>query len=86
MAEAFAAPVADPTDRFRDVAVHLGPAAVPLLRGALAAFSCTVISEIHSGTHAVFIGQVTHLIGRDATPLFYQDGAFTSTTPEGNRR
>jgi flavin reductase (DIM6/NTAB) family NADH-FMN oxidoreductase RutF len=83
MAEAFAAPVADPTVRFRDVAVRLCPAAVPMLRDALAAFSCTVISEIHSGTHAVFIGQVTHLIGRDAAPLLYQDGAFTQTSHEG---
>ena len=87
VAEAFAAPVADPTDRFRDVAVRLCPAAVPLLRGALAAFSCTVNSEIHSGTHAVFIGQVTHLVGRDTTPLLYQDGAFTTrTSSEGADR
>ena len=80
VAEAFAAPVADPTDRFRDVAVHVCPATVPLLQDALAAFACTVVSEIHSGTHAVFIGQVTHLIGQDTAPLLYRDGAFTTPT------
>jgi flavin reductase (DIM6/NTAB) family NADH-FMN oxidoreductase RutF len=86
VAEAFAAPAADPTERFRDVALRLGPTDVPLLQDALVAFSCTVVSEIHSGTHAVFIGQVTHMTGQDTAPLLYQDGAFTQTTHEGNQR
>ena len=90
VAEAFAAPVAESEDRFRRVPVRRdidgATPHVPLLRDALVAFACTVVSEIHSGTHAVFIGQVTQVAGQDTVPLLYQDGAFIQTSQEGTDR
>jgi flavin reductase (DIM6/NTAB) family NADH-FMN oxidoreductase RutF len=83
VAEAFATPADDPEDRFRRVPVRSGSADVPLLRDALVAFACTVVSEIHSGTHVVFIGQVTQVAGQDIVPLLYQDGSFVQTSQEG---
>jgi flavin reductase (DIM6/NTAB) family NADH-FMN oxidoreductase RutF len=86
VAEAFAAPIDDPADRFRDVPMHSRPADVPLLREALVAFACTVVNEVHSGTHAVFIGQVTQVACRDTTSLLYQHGAFIQPSQEGTDR
>jgi len=59
----------------------LAPDGTPLLEDALIAFDCCVVNEIHSGTHTIFIGQVTHIRAHDGQPLLYHNGAFTTTDP-----
>jgi flavin reductase (DIM6/NTAB) family NADH-FMN oxidoreductase RutF len=78
LAEAFAAPTGDPEDRFRRAQWSDSPSGTPLLLDALVAFECIVINEIHSGTHAIFVGQVTNVRCREGRSLIYQRGAFAS--------
>jgi hypothetical protein len=40
-----------------------------------------VVNEIHSGTHAIFIGQVTDVRCGNGPALTYQRGAFTGALP-----
>lgn len=51
----------------------------PLLQDALLAVDCTIVNEIHSGTHTIFIGQVTDIRAHEGRPLLYQRGACTTT-------
>jgi flavin reductase (DIM6/NTAB) family NADH-FMN oxidoreductase RutF len=76
LAEAFATPTVDPEDRFRHARWTHTPSGTPLLIGALVAFDCTVINEIRSGTHIIFIGQVTDAGWREEKTLLYQRGTF----------
>lgn len=77
LAEVFAAPTGDPEDRFRRTRWNANPSGTPLLLDALVAFECVVVNEIHSGTHAIFIGQVIDVRCRKGHALTYQRGAFS---------
>ena len=78
LAEAFAAPTGDPEDRFRRARWSDSPAGTPLLLDALVAFECIVVNEIRSGTHVIFVGQVTNVCCREGRSLIYQCAAFAS--------
>ena len=54
--------------------------APPCCRTRSSPSTAAVVNEIHSGTHTIFIGQVTHIRAHDGQPLLYQRGAFTTTT------
>ena len=56
---------------------NANPSGIPLLLDALVAFECVVVNEIHSGTHAIFIGQVIDVRCRKGHALTYQRGAFS---------
>jgi flavin reductase (DIM6/NTAB) family NADH-FMN oxidoreductase RutF len=77
LAEAFAAPIEDPEDRFRLARWKAGPSGTPLLVDALVAFECVVVNEISSGTHLILVGQVADVRCREGRALIYQRGAFT---------
>jgi len=81
LAEVFAAPTDDHQERFGRARWFDSPTGTPLLTDALIAFDCKIVSEIHSGTHIVFIGQVTGVHSHDGRPLLYERGAFTTTAP-----
>lgn len=81
LAAVFAAPTDDHEERFRLARWVDSPNGTPLLQDALISFDCTVVNEIHSGTHTIFIGQINGLRARDGEPLLYQRGAFTTTDP-----
>ena len=81
LAGAFATPTDNHENRFRLARWVDSPGGTPLLQDALLAFDCTVVNEIHSGTHTIFIGQVTDIRDHDGRPLLYQRGAFTTTEP-----
>jgi len=81
LAAVFAAPTDDHEERFRLARWVDSPTGTPLLQDALVAFDCSVVNEIHSGTHTIFIGQVANIRARDGRPLLYQHGAFTTTGP-----
>lgn len=76
LAEAFAAPTADPENRFRRARWKAGPSGTPLLVDALVAFECLVVNEIASGTHLILVGQVADVRCREGRALIYQRGAF----------
>ena len=78
LAEVFAAPTGDHEDRFRRARWSDSPAGTPLLQDALVAFDCIVVNEIHSGTHVIFIGQVTDVRCREGRALIYQCAGFAS--------
>ena len=78
LAEAFAAPTGDPEDRFRRARWSDSPSGTPLLLDALVAFECIVVNEIRSGTHVIFVGQVTNARCREGRALIYQCAAFAS--------
>jgi flavin reductase (DIM6/NTAB) family NADH-FMN oxidoreductase RutF len=80
LAAVFAAPTVDHEERFRLARWVNSANGTPLLEDALIAFDCCVVNEIHSGTHTIFIGQVTGLRAHDGEPLLFQRGAFTTTT------
>jgi flavin reductase (DIM6/NTAB) family NADH-FMN oxidoreductase RutF len=79
LAEAFAAPTVDPEDRFRRARWTTGRSGTPLLVDALAVFECVVVNEIHSGTHAILVGQVADFRCRGGRALIHQHGAFAGT-------
>lgn len=76
IAEAFAAPAADPEDRFRYGTWNQTPSGTPLLADAVAAFECTVVTKVRSETHVIFIGEVTHVRWREDKSLVYKRRSF----------
>ena len=77
----FADPRATPRQRFAGGPWRAGAFGVPILSGALAAFSCRVVEWHDYGTHRVFIGAVGSVEAAHADPLLYVDGTFASVTP-----
>lgn len=63
-----------------DWSAHEG---VPYLPDACAAIFCEVRQEIPFGTHSLFIGEVTGVVGRDggAAPLGWMEGGFVAMAP-----
>lgn len=48
----------------------------PVIRGALAAMSCQVISRQHAGDHTIFIGEAREVSTSVGEPLLYYQGKF----------
>ena len=51
---------------------------IPLLRGAAAAFDCTVVQTLQAGTHTIFIGAIVAAVAQEARTLVYKSGAYGS--------
>jgi flavin reductase (DIM6/NTAB) family NADH-FMN oxidoreductase RutF len=76
------------SDRFAGAEIgetrfHLGDWSVlesgsPILNSAIAAFDCVLTTHIETGTHGIFIGEVTAAQVNDAgmEPLLYLQGAY----------
>ena len=76
IAEAFAAPAGDPEDRFRHGTWNQTPSGTPLLTDAAAALECTVVTQIRSGTHVLFIGEARHVRWHEDKTLVYKRRTF----------
>jgi flavin reductase (DIM6/NTAB) family NADH-FMN oxidoreductase RutF len=68
LAAVFAAPAVDHEERFRLARWVDSATGTPLLQDALLAFDCAIVNEIHSGTHTIFIGQVTDIRANEGRP------------------
>ncbi len=76
IAQAFAAPTNDPEARFATGEWIASSAGTPLLAQALASFDCQLTQAIDSGTHTIYIGEISDLSFRDAPSLLYKCGAY----------
>ena len=64
-------------DRFAGVAWHKGPYELPLIDGAVAAFTCFNRSRYAEGDHVIFVGEVERCTHREAAaPLVYHASQF----------
>ena len=59
----------------------------PVLDGAIASFDCALEQAVDFATHVILIGRVQKTISdnRDAEPLVYVGGTFTTTQTESDR-
>lgn len=73
-------------DKFEGVAVERDEHGSPLLVGALAHLSCTVVEQIEAATHYVFICHVDDGVAIPGHPLAYFRGAFgrMQTAPDAS--
>ncbi len=51
---------------------------VPLLKGCLARFECSLDVEHDAGDHTIIVGRVHRASARDGLPLLFQGGRFVS--------
>lgn len=51
---------------------------MPLLKGCLARFECSLEVEHDAGDHTVIIGRVNRASARTGLPLLFQGGKFVS--------
>ena len=73
LARKFAKPA---DDKFDGVDVEYTRHGVPLLRGALGHFECTVRERMSGGSHSIFIGHVDAARVYDRRPLVYHGAGF----------
>lgn len=82
VADRFATPHERRGDPFADLAWSPDAAGVPLLRGALGAWSATVRALVPAGDHTLCLGDVTALhLGPDEPALLYCDRRYGGFSP-----
>lgn len=72
------------SDRFLDGAWMQSPGGVPVLVDALVSFECEVIEETVSGTHSIFLCEVTDvaMYGQARTALVYFNRHFVPVSTD----
>jgi flavin reductase (DIM6/NTAB) family NADH-FMN oxidoreductase RutF len=63
-------------ERFASVDWFPGYLGVPLVRGSLACFECSIESTAVAGDHEILIGRVLHLSSSEGRPLVRFSGAY----------
>ena len=58
-------------DKFASVDFGIDEHGVPLLPNSLATLQCKLFKALDGGDHSIFLGEVEHVIVRDAKPLIY---------------
>jgi flavin reductase (DIM6/NTAB) family NADH-FMN oxidoreductase RutF len=72
LAQHFGGGIPDTKERLEGVAYHLGSLGSPILEDCLASLECRVHSAFPTGTHSIFVGEVTSWdIQRNKAPLIY---------------
>ena len=64
------------TEKFDIAKWHVDAQNVPLIKGALANFSCTRHRLVDAGDHLILIGHVLDFVTSDQSPLGYYKGAY----------
>lgn len=72
---------ASPGERFTGLEWEEGHHGLPLLRGCLANFECTVAARHEGGDHIIFIGEVARYDARPGEPLLYSGGRYALAMP-----
>jgi flavin reductase (DIM6/NTAB) family NADH-FMN oxidoreductase RutF/nitroreductase len=73
-------------DPFAGIEFRAGSNGNPIIKGVAAYIECAIISDIHVGTHTIFIG---HVVGGDvsqALPLVYHEGEYKSLSARSSDR
>ncbi|WP_321390609.1 flavin reductase family protein [Emcibacter sp.] len=68
-------------DKFDGISVTEGLGGVPVINGCCAVLECRKIATHEGGDHAIFIGQVEHIISSDHSPLLFGDGKYMKALP-----
>lgn len=69
-------------DKFAGIDHAVDEHGVPILQGSLATLQCSLFKSLDGGDHSIFLGEVEHVIVRDADPLVYFRGTYgTVLTP-----
>lgn len=63
-------------DKFAGIDHAVDEHGVPILQGALATLQCKLFKSLDGGDHSIFLGEVEHVIVRDADPLIYYKGGY----------
>jgi len=63
-------------DKFASVEYAVDEHGIPILQGSLATLQCKLFKALDGGDHSIFLGQVEHVIVRDADPLIYYKGGY----------
>ncbi len=72
VSDRFAGRMPDDLDRLEGLETFTLESEVPFIRGGLAYFDCRVVTTLGSGTHTIFIGEVTTVQYQDSNdPLIY---------------
>lgn len=68
-------------DKFAGVDHAVDEHGIPILTGSLATLQCSLFKALDGGDHSIFIGEVEHVIVRDADPLVYFRGSYSTVAP-----
>ena len=68
-------------DKFAGVDFAVDEHGVPMLNGSIATLQCSLFKSLDGGDHSIFLGEVEHVIVRDAEPLIYFKGTYRSVAP-----
>ena len=58
-------------DKFKSIDFAVDEHGIPILSGSIANLQCRLFKELDGGDHSIFLGEVEHVIVRDAEPLIY---------------
>jgi flavin reductase (DIM6/NTAB) family NADH-FMN oxidoreductase RutF len=67
-------------DKFAGVEHAVDEHGIPILTGSLATLQCRLFKALDGGDHSIFLGEVEHVIVRDADPLIYFKGGYRTVT------
>jgi flavin reductase ActVB len=63
-------------DKFAGIEHAVDEHGIPILQGSLATLQCRLFKTLDGGDHSIFLGEVEHVIVRDAEPLIYYKGGY----------
>ncbi|MEO5857688.1 MAG: flavin reductase family protein [Pyrinomonadaceae bacterium] len=63
-------------DKFAGVDHAVDEHGIPILSGSIATLQCKLFRALDGGDHSIFLGEVEHVIVRDAEPLIYYKGGY----------
>lgn len=63
-------------DKFSGIEHAVDEHGIAILPGSLATLQCTLFKSLDGGDHSIFLGEVEHVIVRDAEPLVYYKGGY----------
>ena len=63
-------------DKFAGLEYAVDEHGIPVLQGSLATLQCVLFKTLDGGDHSIFLGQVEHVMVRDAEPLIYFKGGY----------
>lgn len=65
-------------DKFAGIEHAVDEHGIPILPGSLATLQCRLFKSLDGGDHSIFLGEVEHVIVRDAEPLLYFRGSYST--------
>ena len=67
-------------DKFDGINFAVDEHGIPILNDSMCALQCSLFKSLDGGDHSIFLGEVEHVIVRDAKPLIYFRGSYRTVT------